>query len=67
MRGGALVLAQVLKTALRAFAEMVRLAKRRAALPFAGEISGQTIFECSVCKSNVRAGEKTCPACGAVF
>ncbi len=63
----ALVLAQVLKTALRAFAEMVRLSKRRAGLEFVGEVSGQKIFECSACKSDVRAGEKICPACGAAF
>lgn len=62
-----LFLAYAAQLIFLAFAEMVRVSKRRAGLLFAGKVTGQKIFVCSACGADVREGEEKCPVCGASF
>jgi uncharacterized protein YjeT (DUF2065 family)/Zn finger protein HypA/HybF involved in hydrogenase expression len=58
-----LVINYSISLVFNAAAEMIRLLKKQAGVPF----SGQFIFQCSECKGTMNDGLKICPGCGAKF
>lgn len=52
----------------RAGAEVIRLLKKLAGLPFSGEISKPwEIYHCSECQQSIDNYQSSCPKCGAKF